>query len=221
MSIRVGINGLGRVGRAYLRYAAQSDDLEVVAVNDVADAKTLRAAAAPGQHVRPVRQGRRAGRATAPGHRRAQGRRQRDPGTGRAALGVQDVDVVVECTGKFRTREAAAGHLRAGAKRVLISAPGKGVDATIVMGVNDEVYDASRTRSSRTPRARPTAWPRWSRCSTTPSGSSRLHDDGARLHRRPEHPRRPAQGRPRARVRRGQHHPDDHGCREGGRRGSA
>ena len=53
------------------------------------------------------------------------------------------VDVVVECTGKFRTREAAAGHLRAGAPRVLISAPGKGVDATIVMGVNDEIFDPS------------------------------------------------------------------------------
>ena len=60
-----------------------------------------------------------------------------------AALGEHDVDVVVECTGKFRTREAAAAHLSAGAKRVIISAPGKGVDATIVMGVNDEVYDAA------------------------------------------------------------------------------
>ena len=57
-----------------------------------------------------------------------------------------DVDVVVECTGKFRTREAAGAHLSAGAKRVIISAPGKGVDATIVMGVNDEVYDAATHR---------------------------------------------------------------------------
>jgi glyceraldehyde 3-phosphate dehydrogenase len=54
-----------------------------------------------------------------------------------------EVDVVVECTGKFRTRDAAAGHLEAGAPRVLISAPGKGVDATIVMGVNDDVFDPS------------------------------------------------------------------------------
>ena len=54
------------------------------------------------------------------------------------------VDVVVESTGKFRTREAAAGHLAAGARRVVLSAPGKGVDATIVMGVNDEDYDPDR-----------------------------------------------------------------------------
>ncbi|MDX6299833.1 MAG: hypothetical protein QOF53_1047 [Nocardioidaceae bacterium] len=53
----------------------------------------------------------------------------------------EDVDLVVECTGKFRTREAAAGHLRAGAARVVIAAPGKGVGATIVMGVNDGSYD--------------------------------------------------------------------------------
>ena len=70
------------------------------------------------------------------------------------------VDVVVESTGKFRTRDAAAAHLAAGARRVVLSAPGKGVDATIVMGVNDETYDPERL-ACRTRRARPTVWRRW------------------------------------------------------------
>lgn len=58
----------------------------------------------------------------------------------------QNVDIVVEATGRFRTREAVAGHLRAGAARVLISVPGKDVDATIVMGVNDDTYDPETHR---------------------------------------------------------------------------
>jgi glyceraldehyde 3-phosphate dehydrogenase len=140
MAIRVGINGLGRVGRAYLRYAADVDDLEVVAVNDVADAQTI---------IRLLR------------HDSTFGRFPKDVSLSGDTLLVDGqkiaissgrdvaqlpwaehgVDIVVECTGKFRTRDAAAGHLDAGASRVLISAPGKGVDATIVMGVNDDVYD--------------------------------------------------------------------------------
>jgi glyceraldehyde 3-phosphate dehydrogenase len=142
MSIRVGINGLGRVGRSYLRRAAQSDDLEVVAVNDVADASTLRnllrrdstfgrfeMEVAVDDEVLLID-----GRKVAVSAIRV---------PEQLPWGHHDVDVVVECTGRFRTREAAAGHLRAGARRVLISAPGKGVDATMVMGVNDQVYDAS------------------------------------------------------------------------------
>jgi glyceraldehyde 3-phosphate dehydrogenase len=140
MSIRVGINGLGRVGRAYLRRAAQSNDLEVVAVNDVADARTLR---------NLLRRDSTFGRfdleVTLDGDfllvngRKVAVSAIREPD--QLPWGREAVDVVVECTGKFRTREAAAGHLRAGAERVLISAPGKDVDATIVMGVNDDVYD--------------------------------------------------------------------------------
>ena len=142
MSIRVGINGMGRVGRSYLRRAAQSDDLEVVAVNDIADAKTLR---------NLLRRDSTYGRFDLEVEvdddfllidgRKIAVSAIRDPD--QLPWGREAVEVVVECTGKFRTREAAAGHLRAGAKRVLISAPGKGVDATIVMGVNDELYDAS------------------------------------------------------------------------------
>jgi glyceraldehyde 3-phosphate dehydrogenase len=142
MTIRVGINGLGRVGRSYLRRAAQTEDLEIVAVNDIADATTL-------QNLlrRDSTFGRFDGEIVADGDvllvngRKVGVSSVREPG--QVHWAEYGVDVVVECTGRFHTREAAAGHLAAGAKRVIISAPGKGVDATIVMGVNDEVYDAS------------------------------------------------------------------------------
>ncbi len=142
MTIRVGINGLGRVGRSYLRRAAQTEDLEVVAVNDVADPITI-------QNLlrRDSTFGRFEGEVVVDGDvllvngRKIAVSSERLPES--LPWAQHDVDVVVECTGKFRTREGAAGHLTAGARRVLISAPGKNVDATIVMGVNDEVYDAS------------------------------------------------------------------------------
>jgi glyceraldehyde 3-phosphate dehydrogenase len=142
MSVRVAVNGLGRVGRAFVRLAAKRDDLDVVAVNDVADITTL-------QNLlrRDSTFGRFDGEVVADGdtllvngHKiavSALGRPDQLPWAEHA------VDVVVECTGKFRTREAAAGHLSAGARRVVISAPGKAVDATIVIGVNDDVYDAA------------------------------------------------------------------------------
>jgi glyceraldehyde 3-phosphate dehydrogenase len=142
MSIRVGINGLGRVGRSYLRRAAQSEDLEVVAVNDVADITTLENLLR-----RDSTFGRFDGDVVADGDvllvngRKVAVTSERVPE--HLPWEEHAVDVVVECTGKFRTRESAAGHLAAGANRVLISAPGKGVDATIVMGVNDELYDAA------------------------------------------------------------------------------
>jgi glyceraldehyde 3-phosphate dehydrogenase len=142
MSIRVGINGMGRVGRAYLRYAAGTDDLEVVAINDVTDtttiARLLRRDSTFGRFDKDIEvshdillvDGRKVAVSAV-----------REPQD--VPWSEHAVDVVVECTGKFRSREQAAGHLRGGAPRVIISAPGKGVDATIVMGVNDEVYDSS------------------------------------------------------------------------------
>lgn len=142
MKIRVGINGMGRIGRAYLRLAAASDDLEVVAINDVMDiatiARLLRRDSTFGPFGKDVLVSE--GMLLVDGHKIAVSA-VREPED--IAWSEQGVDVVVECTGKFRTREAAAGHLRGGAGRVLISAPGKGVDATIVMGVNDEIYDSA------------------------------------------------------------------------------
>jgi glyceraldehyde 3-phosphate dehydrogenase len=145
MSVKVAINGFGRIGRAFLRSAAERDaDVEVVAVNDVADAATLAAllrrdsvyGAFPGTV--EARDG-----ALAVDGSEIRALAEAEP----ASLPWKElgVDVVVESTGRFRTRAAAAQHLDAGASKVIISAPAKGsepADATVVLGVNfDEVYD--------------------------------------------------------------------------------
>jgi glyceraldehyde 3-phosphate dehydrogenase len=143
MATRVGINGFGRIGRAFTRLAAERADLEVVAVNDIADARTL-------AHLLEFdsaygRLGRRVefdDHALTVGGRRITVLAERDP----AAIdwGALGADVVVESTGKFRSREAAGAHLKGGARKVLISAPGKGADLTVVLGVNSGDYDPLR-----------------------------------------------------------------------------
>jgi glyceraldehyde 3-phosphate dehydrogenase len=141
--IRVGVNGLGRMGRAYVRYAAASNDLAVVAVNDIA---------APDGLARLLRRDSTFGRfpgvvevdgenLIVDGHKMAC---TSSPDPRALRWGEHDVDVVIEASGRFRTRADAAGHLESGARRVLISAPGKGVDATIVIGVNDNTYAPER-----------------------------------------------------------------------------
>jgi glyceraldehyde 3-phosphate dehydrogenase len=143
MATRVGINGFGRVGRAFLRRALERDDLEVVAINDVMDARTLAHLlefdSTYGRLGRPVGHG--------PDSLIVDGSpvavlSQRDP----AAInwGELGVGLVVESTGKFRARDDAALHLKGGARKVLISAPGKGADLTVVVGVNDAEYDPQR-----------------------------------------------------------------------------
>ena len=143
MATRIGINGFGRVGRAFLRRALERDDLDVVAVNDVTDARTL-------AHLLEFdstfgRLGREVG--YGPDSLIVAGApvavlSQRDP----AAIdwGELGVSVVVESTGKFRAREDAAAHLKGGARKVLISAPGKDADLTVVVGVNHAEYDPQR-----------------------------------------------------------------------------
>jgi glyceraldehyde 3-phosphate dehydrogenase len=148
MSTRVAINGFGRVGRCFLRAAHEQDaDIEIVAVNDLTDAATL-------AHLLRYDSvfGRFPGRvATEDGALVIDGARvlslaETDP----TALPWRDlgIDVVIESTGRFRTRAAAAQHLDAGARKVIISAPAKGAeppDATVVLGVNfDDVYDPDR-----------------------------------------------------------------------------
>ncbi|WP_416975010.1 type I glyceraldehyde-3-phosphate dehydrogenase [Streptomyces sp. 4F14] len=146
MTVRVGINGFGRIGRTYLRAALErGEDIEVVAVNDVAPAATL-------AHLLEYdstfgRLGREVGHdersITVDGHRIAV-TAERDPAALRwAELGVE---LVVESTGRFRDRDSAALHLKAGARGVLLSAPGKGVDATLVVGVNHDAYDREHDR---------------------------------------------------------------------------
>ncbi|MGJ0558352.1 type I glyceraldehyde-3-phosphate dehydrogenase [Methylocystis sp.] len=140
MSIRVGINGAGRIGRAFVRYASSTEDLEVVAINDVTDIETiarlLRRDSTYGRFDKDVVVD---GTTLLIDGRKIAVSTMRDPDL--IGWAEADVDVVVECTGKFRTRDAAAGHLRAGAHSVLLSAPGTDVDLTIVMGVNDDQYD--------------------------------------------------------------------------------
>jgi glyceraldehyde 3-phosphate dehydrogenase len=143
MTTRVGINGFGRIGRAFTRLAAQRADLEVVAVNDITDARTMAhllefdsTYGRLGQRVEFDERG------LVVGGQRIAVLSERDP----AAIdwGTLGADVVVESTGKFRSREAAALHLKGGARKVLISAPGKGVDLTVVLGVNSAAYDPLR-----------------------------------------------------------------------------
>jgi len=141
--MRIAVNGFGRVGRVFTRIAVERG-LEVVAVNDVTDAGTLaHLLAHDSTYGRARFQVEHAEDALIVDGRKISVTAQRDPAQLRwADLGV---DVVIESSGKFRTRDQAAAHLQAGARKVLISAPAKGtVDATIVMGVNHDAYDPAR-----------------------------------------------------------------------------
>jgi glyceraldehyde 3-phosphate dehydrogenase len=143
MPVRVGINGFGRIGRNVFRAAqAQGADVEWVAVNDLTDARTLaqllKYDSVYGPYPGTVE-------ATDDGlivdGKELRVLAERDP----AALGWGDlgVDVVVESTGFFTDRDSAAKHLQAGARKVVISAPAKGEDITVVLGVNFDRYDAA------------------------------------------------------------------------------
>ena len=143
MVTRVGINGFGRIGRAFTRLALDRADLEVVAVNDITDARTLAHLleydSTYGRLGRPVSYG---DGSLLAGDTAVAVLSQRDPARiDWAALGA---DIVIESTGRFRTREAAAAHLKGGARKVLISAPGKDPDLTVVLGVNTADYDPQR-----------------------------------------------------------------------------
>jgi glyceraldehyde 3-phosphate dehydrogenase (phosphorylating) len=143
MAIRVGINGFGRIGRNILRAALHERELEFVAVNDITDAPTL-------AHLLKYDSilGNLADDVKAEGDtihvagRSVKVLAMRDPGQlPWKALGVE---YVIESTGLFTDAEKAKAHLAAGAKKVIISAPAKNEDITIVMGVNHEKYDARK-----------------------------------------------------------------------------
>ena len=143
MTVRVGINGFGRIGRAFTRLALERTDLQVVGINDITDARTMAHLLAfdstYGRLGRPVEH---TDDSLIVAGDPIPVLSERDPaGIDWAKLGA---DVVIESTGKFRTRDGAALHLKGGARKVLISAPGKGVDLTIVLGVNDGDYDPQR-----------------------------------------------------------------------------
>ena len=141
MTIRVGINGFGRIGRNFLRAARdRGDDLEIIAVNDLADADTL-------AHLLRYDSihGRYPGTVDVDGDRlvidgnEVMITSERDP----AELPWKDLgaDLVIESTGLFTARDKASKHLEAGARKVIISAPAKNEDVTIVMGVNEADYE--------------------------------------------------------------------------------
>jgi len=145
MAIRVGINGFGRIGRQVLRAAKQQGvaDIEFVGVNDLTDTKTL-AHLFKYDSVHRTYQG---DVSTENGSIIVDGTEikvfaEKDP----ANLKWKDlgVDIVLESTGRFTSADGAKKHIDAGAKKVIISAPAKGEDITIVMGVNEQKYDATK-----------------------------------------------------------------------------
>ena len=143
MSVRIAINGFGRIGRNILRASLKEKDLDFVAINDVTDAKTLAHllkydsifgildADIKAKDSSLIVNGKEI-KITA----------VKDP----AQLPWKDlkIDVVLECTGLFTDKEKAAGHITAGAKKVIISAPAKNEDITICMGVNHDKYDPKK-----------------------------------------------------------------------------
>jgi glyceraldehyde 3-phosphate dehydrogenase len=145
--MKIAINGFGRIGRCIVRIlaekAATTKGIELVAINDLTDAKTL----AHLYNYDTVHRGAKV-RATATetgftiGGKNIRVTAEKDP----AKLPWKDmgVDIVLECTGLFTDREKAAQHLQAGAKKVIISAPAKGADQTLVLGVNDKNYDNAK-----------------------------------------------------------------------------
>jgi len=143
VAIRVGINGFGRIGRNLYRASFRDAALEFVAVNDITDAKTL-------AHL--LKYDSILGRLTA----QVEAKDDAILVNGKAikVLSIKDpaglpwkelgVEYVVESTGRFTDRESASKHLQAGAKKVIISAPAKGPDITIVLGVNEKMYDRQK-----------------------------------------------------------------------------
>jgi glyceraldehyde 3-phosphate dehydrogenase len=139
MTVRVGINGFGRIGRNFLRCALERD-IKVVGVNDIAPVETLAHLLAYDSTYGPLSYPVRTDcDAILVDHGPIPVTYERDPDQ----LDWERVgaDVVIESTGRFRSREEAARHLKVGASKVLISAPGKEVDLTVVMGVNHRDYD--------------------------------------------------------------------------------
>ncbi|RME29067.1 MAG: type I glyceraldehyde-3-phosphate dehydrogenase [Candidatus Zixiibacteriota bacterium] len=137
--MKVGINGFGRIGRLVFR-AARGTDIEFVGINDITDAKTLAHLLKYDSIHREY-----AGDVEIDGDTLiVDGKRipvlaERDPG--KLPWKELGAEIVLECTGLFRTKEAASKHIEAGARKVLISAPAKGHDGTFILGVNSDQYD--------------------------------------------------------------------------------
>jgi glyceraldehyde 3-phosphate dehydrogenase len=146
MTVKVAINGFGRIGRLVLRAAFESgrDDIEFVAVNDLADVKTnahlLKYDSVHGRFPGTVEVD---GNVLIVNGKRIQCTQERDPA--QLPWGANNIDVAMECSGRFTDRQDAAKHLTAGAKKVLISAPATDEDLTVVYGVNDDKLKPEHT----------------------------------------------------------------------------
>lgn len=143
MAVKIGINGFGRIGRNFFRAAYKDPSLQVVAVNDITDAKTLaHLLKYDSIHGRfeasvDVKEN-----AIVVNGKEVQVLACKDAAD--LPWGKLGVEIVIECTGRYTDRDGAGKHLTAGAKRVIISAPAKGEDATFVMGVNEKTFDPAK-----------------------------------------------------------------------------
>ena len=143
MPVKVGINGFGRIGRNVVRAALNHPEIEFVAVNDLTDTKTLalltKYDSVMGKLAEEVKA---EGDSISIGGKKIKVFAERDPSLiDWSSVGAE---IVVESTGRFTDAKDAGKHLRGSVKKVIISAPAKGEDVTIVMGVNDNVYDAAK-----------------------------------------------------------------------------
>ena len=144
MATKIGINGFGRIGRCVARIAAERDDVEIVGINDLTSAQMLAhllewdSVHRHFSHPVKAEDG-----AIWIGDQRVPVSAEKDP----SKLNWKELgaEVVLECTGLFRTKETASAHIKAGAERVIISAPGKGdIDGTFVVGINSDQFDPSK-----------------------------------------------------------------------------
>jgi glyceraldehyde 3-phosphate dehydrogenase len=141
--MRLAINGFGRIGRLVFRASLHDPDLQFVAVNDVTDAATLaHLLKYDSVHGRMSEEVSVEGDSIRCGDDTVKVLSEKDPA--RLPWKAMGVDLVLEATGLFTAREKAAAHLQAGARKVIVSAPSKGADATIAMGVNHRSYDPAR-----------------------------------------------------------------------------
>ena len=145
MSVKVGINGFGRIGRSFFRACDGYDEIEIVAVNDLTDsgqlAHLLKYDSVHGKYPGAVEAKE---DSIVVNGKEIKVFSEKDPAS--IPWGDLGVDVVVESTGVFRDREKASLHLKAGAGRVIVSAPAKNPDITLVLGVNEDSYDPSAHR---------------------------------------------------------------------------
>ena len=143
MAVKIAINGFGRIGRITARFLMDNSNVEIVAINDLTDTKTLahlfKYDSVHGRYSKSVEAG--------DGYIKIDGKKVKvisEKDITKLPWKELNVDVVLECTGRFKDKEAVYNHIKNGAKKVIYSAPLKDADLTVVIGVNHESYDASK-----------------------------------------------------------------------------